>query len=100
MFYFKIEGVDVFFVKILLLTSTFPNEKKLCFLKILESTMLARVLVASLAAVAAAEKVKIGDIETFHHAVGDDHDLVNHHQNRHYVGKIFITIILISLVIR
>ena len=82
MFYFKIEGVDVFFVKILLLTSTFPNEKKLCFLKIAESTMLARVLVASLAAVAAAEKVKIGDIETFHHAVGDDHHLCNHHQNR------------------
>ena len=68
-------------MKILLLTSTFPNEKKLCFLKIPESTMLARVLVASLAAVAAAEKVKIGDIETFHHAVGDDHHLCNHQQN-------------------
>ena len=82
MFYFKIEGVDVFCVKILLLTSTFPNEKKLCFLKIAESTMLARVLVASLAAVAAAEKVKIGDIETFHHAVRDDHHLCNHHHIR------------------
>jgi len=34
--------------------------------------MLARVLVASLAAVAAAEKVKIGDIETFHHAVSGE----------------------------
>ena len=50
-------------------------------MKIPESTMLARVLVASLAAFAAAEKVKIGDIETFHHAVGEDHHLVNHHQN-------------------
>ena len=73
-------------------------------MKIAESTMLARVLVASLAAVAAAEKVKIGDIETFHHAVGDDHHLCNHHQNRVFiviiVSKIFITIILISIVIR
>ena len=78
-FCLKIEGVEVF-LKFLLL-QYFQMKKKLCFLKISESTMLARVLVASLAAVAAAEKVKIGDIETFHHAVGDDHHLCNHQQN-------------------
>ena len=79
MFYLKIEGVDVFLKSLLL--QHFQMKNKLYFLKIPESTMLARVLVASLAAVAAAEKVKIGDIETFHHAVGDDHHLCNHQQN-------------------
>ena len=66
--------------------------------------MLARVLVASLAAVAAAEKVKIGDIETFHHAVGEDHHLVITTKVVFFiviiVSKIFITIILMSIVIR